>query len=164
MARRRATEADVHAAAAGLPFVTCAPGPAGNAVYQVGRKSFVFFRNPRGDAVDPSTGERYDDVIVIWVASGHDKRALIDDPDTPFFSTPHFAGHPSVLVLARDLRQLDVEELTELVQEAWLSQASARRGQAWLAQRAPCERRSSQNTEPSRPGHPSRPGQSSQPT
>jgi hypothetical protein len=32
-------------------------------VYQVSRKSFVFFRNPRPDAVDPQTGERYDDVI-----------------------------------------------------------------------------------------------------
>lgn len=29
----------------------------------VRRKSFVFFRNPRSDALDPETGERYDDVI-----------------------------------------------------------------------------------------------------
>jgi hypothetical protein len=95
----------------------------------------VFFRNPRRDAIDPATGERYDDVIVIWVASEHDKQALICDPDTPFFSTPHFDGHPSVLVLARDVPRLDAVELTELVQEAWLSQASARRGQAWLTRR-----------------------------
>ena len=35
-------------------------------VYQVGGKSFVLFRNPRPDAFDPDTGQRYDDVIV-WV-------------------------------------------------------------------------------------------------
>ena len=34
-----------------------------NPVYQVGGKSFVFFRTPRPDAFDPETGERYDDVI-----------------------------------------------------------------------------------------------------
>jgi hypothetical protein len=33
----------------------------------VGGTSFVFFRNPRPDAFDPDTGQRYDDVIVFWV-------------------------------------------------------------------------------------------------
>ena len=32
-------------------------------VYQVSRRSFLFFRNPRPDAVDPDTGKRYTDVI-----------------------------------------------------------------------------------------------------
>ena len=53
-----------------MPHVTVDGGSKGNAVYQVGGKSFVFFRNPRPDAFDPQTGERYDDVIVIWVDSG----------------------------------------------------------------------------------------------
>ena len=44
-------------------------------------KSFVFFRNARPDAFDPETGERYDDVIVIWVGSEVDKQALVLDPD-----------------------------------------------------------------------------------
>jgi hypothetical protein len=52
-----------------MPHVTVEDGPQGNPVYQVGRKSFVFFRTPRPDAVDPVTGERYDDVIVLWVPS-----------------------------------------------------------------------------------------------
>ena len=51
-------------------------------------------------AVDPDTGQRYDDVIVFWVPSEGDKQALIQDPTTPFFTTAHFNGHPSVLVRA----------------------------------------------------------------
>ena len=54
----------------------------------------MFFRNARADAFDPETGERYDDVIVIWVASEDDKQALVLDPDSPYFTTPHFDGHP----------------------------------------------------------------------
>lgn len=103
-----------------------------NPVYQVGRASFVFFRNPRPDAVDVETGERFDDVIVIWVASEHDKFALVEDPDTPFFTTDHFNGHPSVLVRASRLREIDRDELVELVQDAWLSRTSRRRANQWL--------------------------------
>ena len=81
-----------------MPHVTQWAGGAGEAaVYQVGGKSFVFFRNPRPDAFDPVTGERYDDVIVFWVADEADKRSLVEDPDSPFFTTPHFNGHLSVL-------------------------------------------------------------------
>ena len=57
-AERRATAQDIHDTAAAMPHVTVDEGPLGNAAYQVGGKSFVFFRNPRPDAVDPSTGER----------------------------------------------------------------------------------------------------------
>ncbi len=53
MASRPATVDDVHAAALAMPHVTVYPGTQGRPVYQVGGKSFVFFRNPRPDAVDP---------------------------------------------------------------------------------------------------------------
>jgi hypothetical protein len=124
--------ADVHALATAMPHVTCVHGPAGNPVYQVGGKSFVFFRTPRPDAADPVTGERYDDVIMFWVASDADKQVLVTDPVSPFFSTPHFDGHPSVLIRAALLPELGYDELTEIVQEAWLSRASRRRGTEWL--------------------------------
>jgi hypothetical protein len=127
-----ATVEDVHALAMAMPHVTRDQGPAGNPVYQVGGKSFVFFRNPRPDAVDPDTGERYDDVIVLWVESEAEKQALIGDPDSPFFTTKHFDGHPSVLVRAAHLGQLSYEELTEVVQDAWLARASSRRAAQWL--------------------------------
>jgi hypothetical protein len=135
MRRRRATPADVHALAAAMPFVSEIHGPKGNPVYQVGGKSFVFFRTPRPDAVDPDTGERYDDVIMIWVGSEADKLALVEDVDSPFFSTPHFDGHPSVLIRASRLGELSYTELAEIVQDAWLAQASDRRGRQWLASR-----------------------------
>jgi hypothetical protein len=132
-ADREARVEDVHELALGMPSVTVVHGPSGNPVYQVGGKSFVFFRTPRPDAVDPATGERLPDVIVVWVASEGDKQALVQDPTTPFFSTPHFDGHPSVLVQASRLGEITRQELAELVQDAWLSRASARRRAAWLA-------------------------------
>jgi hypothetical protein len=132
--RRPASVADVHELAMSMPHVTRWAGQPGKPpVYQVGGKSFVFFRNPRPDAVDPVSGERYDDVIVIWVADEADKQALIDDEDSPFFTTPHFDGHRSVLVCGKDLPSLSYGELAEVVQDAWLARASPRRAAQWLA-------------------------------
>ena len=47
---RRATVADLHALAGAMPGVTVEAGPKGNEVYQVSRRSFVYFRTPRPDA------------------------------------------------------------------------------------------------------------------
>lgn len=126
---RPARAEDVHQAAAAMPHVKL---EADGRVYQVGSKSFVFFRTPRPDAVDPQTGERYDDVIVLWVAHEGDKQALVQDPDTPYFTTPHFDGHPSVLVRGSRLGEVTRDEIVELVQDAWLAQASATRRRRWL--------------------------------
>lgn len=128
---------DVHVLAAGMPHVTVLEGPAGNCIYQVGGKSFVFFRTPRPDARDLDTGEKYPDVIMFWVESEEDKDALVRDPSTPFFTTPHFDGHLSVLLRAAHLDRISREELAEIVQDAWLSRASHRRRERWLAARAP---------------------------
>ena len=133
MRDRPATVDDVHNIATSMPHVNRVEGPkAGNPIYQVGGKSFVFFRTPRPDALDPDTGERYGDVIVIWVESEDDKQALTQDPDSPFFTTDHFNGHLSVLVRASRLGEVSVNELRELIQDAWLSRASKRRAQTWL--------------------------------
>ena len=125
----------MHALATSMPHVTCVQGPSGNPVYQVGGKSFVFFRTPRPDAADPRTGERYDDVIMFWVASEAEKQALVDDQGTPFFTTAHFDGHPSVLIRAARLGEVSYEELAEIVADAWLSRASTRRATRWLDSR-----------------------------
>jgi hypothetical protein len=127
---------DVHELAGGMPFVTVDQGPSDNPVYQVGGKSFVFFRTPRPDAVDPDTGERYADVIVFWVPSEQDKQALVLDDRSPFFTTPHFNGHRSVLLRASRIGELTRQELAEVVQDAWLSRASRRRAQEWLSTHA----------------------------
>jgi len=137
MATRRARVDDVHEVASSMPHVTVVDGTRENPVYQVGGKSFVFFRTPRPDAVDPVSGQRYDDVIVIWVESDDDKRALVQDPDSPFFTTPHFDGHPSVLVRASRVVDVGVDELRELIQDAWLSRASKRRATEWLTAHRP---------------------------
>jgi hypothetical protein len=135
-AARRPRVEDVHELAQALPHVTVEYGARGNPIYQVGGSSFIFFRNPRPDATDPETGERLPDVIVFWVTSEADKQALVQDESTPFFTTAHFDGHPSVLLRASRLGELTREELEELVQDAWLSRASARRAAAWLSKKA----------------------------
>ena len=132
MKNRPAIAADVHDLAQAMPHVTRVDGSQGKPVYQVGGKSFIFFRNSRPGAKDPVTGERYDDVIVFWVESEADKQSLIDDPDSPFFTTDHFNGHDSVLIRVRDLEAITYEELKEVVQDAWLSRASSRRATDWL--------------------------------
>jgi hypothetical protein len=129
---RRARLGDVHELAMRMPHVTVEHGPQGNPIYQVGGRSFVFFRTPRPDAVDPETGERYADVIMFWVRSESDKQALVQDPGSPFFTTAHFDGHPAVLVRAGRIGELTVQELTEVIQDAWLSRASPARAAAWL--------------------------------
>jgi hypothetical protein len=128
---------DVHELALVMPHVTVDYGTGDNPVYQVGRRSFIFFRNPRPDAVDPATGERYADVIVFWVASEADKQALVQDAASPFFTTAHFDGHPSVLLRASRIGEVTRKELAEVIQDAWLSRASARRAATWLGAHPP---------------------------
>ena len=132
---RRARIDDVHELALGMPHVTVWKGPPGNPIYQVGGKSFVFFRTPRPDAVDPDTGERYPDVIMFWVTSEDDKLALVQDQASPFFTTPHFDGHPSVLIRGSRVGELTVTELSEVIKDAWLARASSARAAAWLKSR-----------------------------
>jgi hypothetical protein len=129
---RAATVQDVHDLAGALPGVTVEKE---GRIYQVGRKSFVFFRNPRKDALDPETGERLTDVIVFWVESLQEKEAMVRDESTPYFTTPHFDGHPSVLLRASRIGEIDREELAEVVETAWLSQAPKRLAKAYLEER-----------------------------
>jgi hypothetical protein len=123
---------DVHELVLQMPHVTVWPERPGKPIYQVGGKSFVFYRNPRPDAVDSQTGERYSDVIVFWVPSEADKQGLVQDETSPFFTTPHFDGHLSVLLRESRIGELTLAELTEVVQDAWLSRASPTRAAAWL--------------------------------
>ena len=129
-----ATVDDVHRLASSMPGVKRYPDR-DRAVYQVGGRSFIFFRTPRPDAVDPETGERYDDVIVFWVDSEEDKQALVLDESTPFFTTPHFNGHASVLLRGSRIGELDRDELAEIIYDAWLARAGKRAAAAWLAER-----------------------------
>jgi hypothetical protein len=126
---RPATVEDIHEIAGALPGVSLAD--ARPTVYQVSRRSFLFFRNPRPDAVDPETGERYNDVIVFWVDSELEKEAILADTSLPFFTTPHFAGHPSVLLRGSRIGELSRDELAGFVEGAWLSRAGPRAIATW---------------------------------
>jgi hypothetical protein len=128
----RATITELHALARSMPGATIAPG--GATVYQVSGRSFIFFRNPRPDAVDPETGERYDDVIVFWVESEEEKQTVLADSSLPFFTTAHFDGHPSVLLRGSRIGELDVDQLAETVYDAWLARAPKRAAARWLAE------------------------------
>ncbi|MGL5809863.1 MAG: MmcQ/YjbR family DNA-binding protein [Nocardioides sp.] len=86
-------------------------------------RGFVLYRAPRKDAIDPSTGEMYDDLVVIVVPDEHAKLALVDDPSTPFFTIDHFNGYNAVLVRESRLGELDVAELREVIVDAWSARA-----------------------------------------
>jgi hypothetical protein len=144
---------DVHELALRMPHVTVYPGTERKPVYQVGGKSFIFFRNPRPDAIDQETGERYDDVIVFWVPDEAEKLAMVQHDSSPFFTTTHFDGHLSVLLRASRIGEITYDELTEVVQEAWLSRASAARRTAWLREHSLTEGRASQTPPQTSGGH-----------
>lgn len=127
---RPATLDDIHEIARALPGVSLADS--GPTVYQVSRRSFLFFRNPRPDAVDLDSGERYTDVIVFWVESELEKEAILADASLPFFTTPHFDGHPSVLVRGSSIGELSRAELAGFVESAWLSRAGPRAVTNWM--------------------------------
>ena len=61
------------------------------------------------------------------------KEALLaDDPDV-YFTTPHFDGYPAILV---QLENISVDDLRELIVEAWLCRAPKRLAKAYLDESA----------------------------
>jgi hypothetical protein len=62
-------------------------------------------------------------ILAAWVEDLGAKEALIADDSGAFFTTPHFDGHAIVLVL---LEEVGIEELREIVVEAWLTRAPKR--------------------------------------
>ncbi len=101
--------------------------------YAVRGKAFVVLRTPGPDALDDE-GERLTDVIVLSTPDLRAKEALVADPGTPFFTTPHFDGFAGVLVRAAHLGQVSPDQLEEVVVEAWLAHAPKRVAGAWLAE------------------------------
>src|ERR671929_433885 len=58
------------------------------------------------------------------------KEALLADDHGVFFTTPHFDGYPAILVR---LDQIGIEDLREVVVEAWLARAPKRLREAFLS-------------------------------
>jgi hypothetical protein len=57
------------------------------------------------------------------------KEALLADDAGVYFTIPHFDGYPAVLVL---LERISIDDLTELITEAWLARAPKRLVEAYL--------------------------------
>ena len=57
------------------------------------------------------------------------KEAMIADDPSVFFTTPHFDGYPAVLV---QLEKIGLEDLREVIVEAWLARAPKRLAQAYV--------------------------------
>lgn len=60
------------------------------------------------------------------------KETLLADSPHIYFTTPHFNGYPAVLVR---LGEIGVDELAEILEEAWLVQAPKRLAKEYLAER-----------------------------
>jgi hypothetical protein len=87
-------------------------------------KGFVWERPLRrsdyealGDAAPegPILGARVEHLVA--------KEALLADDPGVFFTTPHFDGYPAVLVR---LEEIGLEDLREVIVEAWLARAPKR--------------------------------------
>ena len=121
---RKARLSDIGDIALALPEVEEATAWGDRPAYTVRGKSFVIFREPRPDALDPDTGERMDDVVIFRVADQSDKDALV--AAGPWFTTPHFDGYNAVLIRLRDLGRVTRKELEEVITDAWAARAPKR--------------------------------------
>jgi hypothetical protein len=63
------------------------------------------------------------DALVVRVIDVEDREALLQGKPRVFFSTPHYDGHPYVLVR---LEAVDPEELAELIEDVWRIRAPKR--------------------------------------
>jgi len=63
------------------------------------------------------------DALVLRVVDMGEREALLQGQPEAFFTTPHYAGYPAVLVR---LNAVDPAELAELIEEAWRIRAPKR--------------------------------------
>jgi hypothetical protein len=89
-------------------------------------RGFVLYRAPHKSAVDPATGEMYDDLVVIITPTEVEKHALVEDESTPFFTIDHFKGFNAVLVQQSRLGEVERDELVEIITDAWAARAPKR--------------------------------------
>jgi hypothetical protein len=127
-----ATWSDVRRAALALPH-TSERLSRGLRQWRVKDKLFVWERPLRAKEIE-SLGGKVPDGAIVAARVEHlgAKEALLAEDPRAFFTTSHFDGYPAVL--AR-LERLAIEELTELVTEAWLARAPKREVEAYLESR-----------------------------
>jgi hypothetical protein len=123
---------DVEKMALSMPEATKELRDDDRPAFVVDRKLFCFHRTQRQDAVDPTTGERLDDVLAFRVADEAMKAMWLIERPNVYFTTDHFDGHPWILLRIRSLVEVGAGELSELVADAWLARAPKRLAKRWL--------------------------------
>jgi hypothetical protein len=120
---------DVRRLALALPETSERPSH-GNASWRVRDKSFVWERPLRASDLR-ALGDAAPDGPILGARVEHvgAKEALIADDPAVYFTTPHFDGYAAVLVR---LGEIDLDELEELIVEAWLCQAPKRLAKQFL--------------------------------
>ena len=124
---RKARPEDVDEICAALPETELGISWGDRPTWKVPRgpkgRGFLLYRAPGPTAIDPATGERYTDLIVINTPTEVEKNALVLDEQTPFFTIPHFDGYNAVLVQQSRLGELTRQELLEVITDAWATRA-----------------------------------------
>jgi hypothetical protein len=92
--------------------------------WRVKEKLFVWERPLRRSDLE-ALGDSAPDGPILGARVEHlvAKEAVLADDPRVFFTTPHFDGYPAVLVR---LERIGLEDLEELVVEAWLARAPKR--------------------------------------
>src|SRR3954451_23842836 len=93
----------------------------GNLQWRVKDKLFVWERPLRRSDLE-ALGADAPDGPILGARVEHlgAKEALLANDPSIFFTTPHFDGYPAVLVRLDDI---SIEDLDEVVTEAWLARA-----------------------------------------
>jgi hypothetical protein len=130
-----ATWDDVRRHATALPGVEEQPSYGGAASWKVKGKGFVWERplRPR-DLADLGWTEQPGPVLGARVPDLGAKAALLAEDGDVYFTTPHFDGYSAVLVR---LERIGLEELEELIVEAWLCRAPKRIAAAYAEEHLP---------------------------
>ncbi len=89
-------------------------------------KGFLLYRHPHKTAIDPETGEMYDDLLVIITPTEVEKQALVEDASSPFFTIDHFRNFNAVLVQQSRLGELERDDLAAIITDAWATRAPKR--------------------------------------
>ena len=130
-----ATWDDVRRIALSLPEATEEGSYGGTAAWKVRGKTFVWER-PLRAADRRALGDAAPEGPILGARVEHlgAKEALLADDPAVFFTTPHFDGYQAVLIR---LGEIAVDELEEIIAEAWLDRAPKRVARAWLAAGGP---------------------------
>jgi hypothetical protein len=104
------TEDDVRRIALSLPETDEHPSYGGRPSFRVKKRHFTSLRE---DGIS----------IPVHVEDLDEKEALLASDEEKFFTTPHYDGHPMVLVR---YRAVAVDELEELITDSWRLKAPVR--------------------------------------